>query len=394
MNPPANLLPGNTLHRLMFRDITRIFILCTSFLSTLVILGQGMKMRKLIVGLRPEGTEFFLLLFYMSPMFMLMIIPFSCMLSIFLTVLRMNEDRELVALKAGGISILQLLPVPLIFSALCCLAGLGISMHGIPWGSERFRDSLLQLAGQKAELNLTPGVFNQDINGLTMFTREFDQETKKMRQVMVEDASRGPGSRFTILAPTGILETDRKRGELVFHLRDGRIYRLEHNTVSILNFEDYIIRISLDKLLRNIELGNAAPREMSWKELIRNKSAIDKNAMDWQDRKLLVEIQKRFSMPISSLALGLFALPLAAGFEGSRRQISVGIALAAFMLYYFIYSLGITMGEVGYLHPVPAVWLPSLFFLALALGGLRLVNYEKTLNVRGCLARLRFRRRR
>jgi lipopolysaccharide export system permease protein len=333
-------------------------------------------MRSLLVGLNLGIGEFLMALFYMSPLFMLMVIPLSCMLSVFLTILRMSSDRELIALKSSGVSVFQLLPAPMWFAVICYAATMWISLFGIAWGTDHFRTTVLQMARDKAQLNLQPGVFNQDISGFTMFARQVDPRTNEMRQVIVEDTSTSDGTRITILAPTGIVVTDNKMGELVFSLNNGRMYKLNKDNVNILDFDEYNIRISLERLFSGIHLGEIRPKEMSLEELLRIMSEQNPDTLRRFDRKVQIEVQKRLALPISCLVLALFAIPMAVSFEGVRQQFGVVMVLLAFLAYYSMYSLGITLSESGRLHPVAAVWTPNIFFLIAGIGGLILASRE------------------
>lgn len=388
-----NFLPFNTLHRHLFGEILRTFILCVCFLLALILLGRGVQMRELMVGLSLNVGEFLLILMFMSPMFLLMIIPLACMISVFLTVLRMSGDRELVALRAGGVSIMQLLPAPMWFAGLCCAATLAISLYGIAWGSDNFRTTVMHLAREKAQVNLQPGVFNQDISGLTMFARQVDPVTKEMRQVIVEDAGGEQGSRVTILAPNGRITTDNMNGELVFTLKNGKIYKLDKGTVSVLNFNDYYIRLSLEKLFKNVELGTIKPKEMSFDGLLLAREAIGDMPDGRSERKILIEIQKRFSFPVASLVLTLFAIPLAAGFQDAKRQTGLILALGSFLLYYSLYSLGLSLSESGRVPPEIAIWAPNLVFLAGGIAGIIMASREGSLELASRLKRIRKRDR-
>lgn len=385
-------MPFNNLQRYMLGEITRTFILCVAFLLALILLGRGVQMRELMVGLSLSIGEFLLVIMYMSPMFLLMVIPLSCMLSVFLTTMRMSGDRELVALRAGGVSVVQLLPAPMWFAAACCAATLAISLYGIDWGSDNFRTTVLHLAREKAQLNLQPGVFNRDISGLTMFARQVDPKTKEMKQVIVEDSNVGDGSRLTILAPTGRIDTDNQKGELVFNLYDGRIYKLDAGTVSVLNFGEYNIRIDLEKIFKNVPLGEVKPKEMSWAALLAARDNMAGNPGSRDERKILIEIQKRVSFPVASLVLALFAVPLAAGFQDAKRQTGLVLALAAFLFYYSIYSFGITMAESGRIPPALAIWAPNIIFLLFGIGGMILASREGSLELIPRLQRVLARR--
>ena len=53
--------------------------------------------------------------------------------------------------------------------------------------------------------------------------------------------------RLTILAPQGNLGVDYTLGELLFLLKDGRIYTERDNTVTTIGFEEYVVRLKLSE---------------------------------------------------------------------------------------------------------------------------------------------------
>ncbi|MDL2207719.1 LptF/LptG family permease [Desulfovibrio sp. OttesenSCG-928-F20] len=370
------------LHRCILRELTLTFIMCVSLLLALILISRGLLMRDLFLGLDFSGVDIALLFFYMVPMFMIMVLPISCMISVFLTFLRMSADRELVALKVGGVSIYQMLRSPALFSFLCMCLALFISMHAIAWGMSSFRSTILHIANTKARLVVQPGVFNKDIFGLTFFARQVDPASGRLQQIIFEDETQDNEARLTVLAPEGDIVTDNARGALDFHLRDGRIYRVDKTgNISILEFEEYKVSLDLTQLFSGVDLGDLKPKEMSWDIL---KSMSGGNMPDKRlQRKVAVEIQKRWSLPVACLVLGVFALPLACAFEGVRRQLGVILALLMFLLYYAVFSLGLTLGESGRLHPVPSLWFSNLLFALAAIVGLHLAFRERVPSVIG-----------
>ncbi|MDL2314339.1 LPS export ABC transporter permease LptF [Desulfovibrio sp. OttesenSCG-928-C14] len=371
-----NILPINTLHRRLWAEMAHNFILCAVFLLAIVLIGRGVQMRQLLASLNLSVLEFLAILTYMSPVFLLIVIPLSCMLSIFLTLIRMSADRELIALKAGGVSVLQLLPSPLSFAAICALLTLLLSLFGISWGIESFRTSILYLARNKAQVTIQPGIFNQDIDGMTLFARQVDQNSGEMRQIIFEDRTQGKNQRLTIIAPIGRIETDESRREIVFNLFHGRVYRLGQEEASVVNFGNYKVRLSLDKLFAEDPLKEVRPKEMAWHELRELAANPPPDEGGRFYNKVLVELQKRWSLPMACLILGLFAVPLACSFESTRKQLGLVLALLTFLTYYSLYSAGITLGEAGRLHPVVAMWLPNVIFLVAGIAGLALTQRE------------------
>ena len=397
-----NFLPFNTLHRRTMLEMTHTFMISSVFLLALVLLGRGVQMRQLFASLNMSVLDFALLLVYLAPSFLMIVVPFSCMLSIFMTLMRMSSDRELVALKAGGVSILQILPGPLWFVSICFTVTLALSLFGISWGTAEFRSTILHLANTKAQLNLQPGIFNQDIEGVTLFAHQIDPETGELKQVIIEDKSGSQGgmggrsSVMTILAPRAEIVTDEDNGDMVFRFWNGKSYIVRGNgSSSVANYRYFEHRISLSQILSGFSLDALKPRDMSWKELKRLRQDIPN--FEGEDPKLanrvLIELQKRWSLPMACLVLGLFAVPLACSFENTRRQMGVVLALLTFLTYYSLYSAGITLGESGRLGPVTAMWLPNVIFFVLAVAGLALTSREGAPNFSVLISALRPRRR-
>ncbi len=339
-----------------------------------------LQLRELFLGLELGLFDIATLFVYLSPFFLTLLIPIACMLSVFLTFLRMSTDRELVALKAGGLSLFQLLPAPIVFCTICSLLNLYISLVGVAWGMGNFRHTIMEIANTRAKLVLQPGVFNQTIPGITIFSRTVESGTGELGNILIEDTSRDSTS-VLVLAPSGTVQSDEEHGELIFMLRDGKIYRQQKETVSILDFKEYTIRIDLEKIFKGFTLGKVKPKEMSWQELRSitpaHPAVQDANFL----RKVKVELQKRWVLPVASFVLGLFALPLACAFQGLERQYGVLLALGMFFVYYTLLSVGLSAGESGTLPPSIGLWIPNLFFLLVGLVWLDRVERERSLNI-------------
>jgi len=350
-------------------------------------------MRNLFLGLDLSALDAVMLFFYMVPMFMLIVVPFSCMLTVFLTFLRMSTDRELVALRAGGVSLYQLLPAPLIFCTLCGLMTLMVSLYGISWGMDNFRSTVVDIANTRARVVVQPGVFNKDIFGLTLFARQVDPDTQEMRSVIFEDRTREDKNSMTILAERGTITAEPGTGSLLFKLRNGHIYRADGVQFGILDFDEYEIRLDLSKVFSGVDIGDIRPKEMSWQQLQQAPFA-EKTPSQRFLLKVAVESQKRWALPAACVVLGLFAMPLACMFEGVRRQMGVVLSLVMFLVYYSVFSLGISISESGKIAPVLGLWIPNLLFTVAGIAGLVLTVREQVPTVQAVLRGIPFIRKR
>jgi len=383
------------LHREIFRELLSLFGLCLGSLLALILIGRILQLRELFLGLEVGLVDMAMLFVYLGPFFLLLIVPIACMLSVFLTFLRMSTDRELVALKAGGLSLYQMLPAPVLFCILCTLFNLFISFYGLSWGMGHFRSTIIDIAQTRARIVMQPGVFNQSIPGITVYARQVDNASGRMEEVMVEDRSRGKAG-ITIIAPEGRLETDKVHGDILVRLNNGKVYRQQEGGVSVLSFNEYVVRLDLNKLFKGFDLGEVKPKEMSWESLgllMTGSGDIGENSAYML--KVAVEMQKRIALPFACIVLGLFAMPLACAFEGLERQMGVVLALLNFLVYYSLLSVGLTVGESGMAPPAAVIWLPNLLFMILGGWGLRRAARERSLNVVSMLRHipLRWRRR-
>src|SRR6056297_3498957 len=142
------------LQRQIFKETGTLFAICVAGFLSLILIGRMLQMRELFMSQGLNLLDLGRLFVYLSPLFLLLILPVACMLSQFLTFLRMGSDREITALKAGGIGISSCLQGPVLFCSLISLLTLGVSLYGVSWGSSNFRTTLLDLARTKAELVL------------------------------------------------------------------------------------------------------------------------------------------------------------------------------------------------------------------------------------------------
>ena len=192
------------------------------------------------------------------------------------------------------------------------------------------------------------------------------------------------------------MATDHDRGEIVFLLENGRIYRQEDEGVGVLGFDHYAVRMELGKLMRGYDIGEVKPKEMTWDKLNKLSAAPDTAEEHGGNfaRKIEVERHKRMSLPWACLVLGLFAVPLSNVFQGLSRQWGLVLAMGFFMLYYTLLSIGLTMGEAGTLPPYIGLWLPNAFFLAAGIFGMRLAVSERSIDMVSRIRHLDFFRRR
>lgn len=367
------------LQRELFKEMSMVAGICLGAFLSLILLGRLLQLRELFLGQGVGLLDLAKLFVYLSPFFLILLVPAACMLGLFLTLLRMGADRELISLRAGGLSVWQLLPAPLVL----CLAGTGltlwVSLSGISWGMDHFRQTVVDLARSKTTINVQPGVFNTNFPNLTFYAKQADPVSGELRDVFVRDSSRSKAI-STIVAPRGRIASDAEVGQVYVLLEDGHVYREDKNEFSVVSFGEYVLSLDMTKLLGGARIESKSPKEMSWAELSRLANSPESRARENLYQRVLIERHKRFALPVACLVLGLFSLPLALFFQGLNRQYGLVVSLGAFFIYYVLLTAGMSLAEGGKLTPALALWTPNALFFLVGSWGLWAAGKERELN--------------
>ena len=360
------------------RELIVIGCMCLAVFVVLLLMGKMLRLRHLLVSMDLSLLDIGALFFYLTPFFLMLLIPVAVMISTFLTFQRMSGDRELMALRAGGISLSQILPAPCFFLLLCAGLTLFVSLFGVSWGMDRFQHTLLDLAQNKAQLSLRPGVFNSDFPGLVVYARNVDRESGEMKDIFIHDTTQAKQG-VNIVAPSGQVATDHDQGKIYFLLTKGRIYRLAEESMEVLSFSSYRVSLDLRRLLQDVDVDRDEPRYMSWSELSRIATQPEKWAEKGPEfhRTVQVERHKRWALALACIVLGLVALPLGWILDELKRQYGAILIVGVFFAYYAVFSLGIGLGQLGLLLPAIGVWSPNVLFLGLAAALFRHALHER-----------------
>lgn len=367
------------IHRQILKEHISLFLLIGSCLLGLILVGRMLQLREMLLSQNLGALDILRLFVYLSPAFMLLLTPIACMLSVFLTFLRMAADRELTALKASGVSLYQLLPAPFVFCSLCTLFSLYVALFGVSWGMEQFKLSLMEFARTKTKLSLQAGVFNQEFPGLTIYAQQVDLDSGDIRFVFVQDKT-SKGFTTTVVAPEGSVTTDSAKEQIRVEFKNGKIFRREGEKLDVLHFGTYQVRLPLGNMLRKMGFERISPKELSFERLL-EFDRDEKLMMDTFDqdraRKVKVEIQKRLALPLACLVLGLFSVPIACVFRALKQQHGLVLALGVFLVYFSMLSVAESMGESRVIPPAIGIWIPNMLFASLGFVFLRQAVRER-----------------
>lgn len=351
---------GMIIQRYIFKELLPPFGISVAFFTFVFVMTQLPTITNYIVAYQIGVLSVGLLLIYTMPFFFQFIIPMSIMISVLLTFLRMSGDMEIVALKAGGVSVYRLLPPVLVFGLIGALLTAFMAVYGLPTGRKATRQLIYDVATAHVDLGLKPRQFIDAYQDVMLYIHEVDPATKTLKHIFIEDR-RSEGMTSAVVAPRGRLFFDADQMVANLRLYDGTIHQvnLAEGRVNDLSFSTYDIRLDVAQAPGPpVHQRPLHVEEMTMAQI--RQTLLSATEKDSRYYKALLEWHKKFSLPGACLALALLGLPLGARARSAKRAYGIGLGLGFFLLYYIMLSLGWVFGEAGVYPPLIGMWVPNI----------------------------------
>ena len=390
------------IQRYLFTEILGFFFLSLLTFTGWLLTIKMLKLAGLIINKGVGFLDIATVFAAIVPSFLEIAIPLATLLGVLLAVSRLSGDSELVVLKASGVSLKAFLKPTIIFAILAALFTFLSSAYIRPYGNRVLSNTLLEIAKVKTTSGLTQGVFNK-LGPLTVYSDNIDDQTGELQKVLIDD-TRIEGERKIIVARRGQIASDPVNERLLLFLYEGAIHEHQQNRYSVTKFDTNQISLDPDELFANqSKATDRKTREMYPDEL---RTSIDYwnskqlagikeettaptspdekpkvRSVKKELRKFRLELGREFSMPFACLVLALAALPL--GVQPPRLQKAWGVtlalitALAMFVIYYGLLSVGIALSQSGKLPTFWALWLPNIVTFLFAALFIRQIATER-----------------
>ena len=86
-----------------------------------------------------------------------------------------------------------------------------------------------------------------------------------------------------------------------------------------------------------------------------------------RSHKFMVEYHKKLAIPVACLVFALLGIPMAIRSRRSGKDVSIGLALGVYLIYYVCLLGGEKLSDRGMLHPMPAMWAGNALLLAVGI---------------------------
>ncbi len=348
------------------------------FVFTFILLLQAFfKSARLIISSGVEATAVGKLLLLSLPWIVVMTIPMALLFSILIAIGRLSSDSELVALRAGGVSLFSLYRPIVVLSVLLTGLSMYLMIKVLPVGNHALQQLQIEILAQSLTEEVKPRIPHTGWQNKVLYVFESPAGESRWKGVFLGDAI--PTQKSEVFVADWGRAHPGANGEVMLSLENAYIHRVDFMNPG---GQDVIAHQEMD--IKLATLPQMSPRsvkrglrELSFGELRSRMS--DPDYPEVVHNMAAVELHKKFSLPAACIVFGLLALPL--GFNNSRGGRSAGfaISLGVFLIYYVLLSSGEDLARKGSVTPWIAVWFPNLALLVLGLFLLARRNRDKSL---------------
>jgi len=292
--------------------------------------------------------------FFQMPLFLQWSFPIAGLIASVFTIHGMTTHREVVAAKAGGVSFHRLVAPLVVLGFLLTGVALGLT-ELIPRGN---RISAQILRDEDPRRRFRNDFVYQSESGLTWQISRLVVGDDRMSGILIEHPPTEESPGLHVLAETATWDSISgwtfERGYLRTLASDSSEYSVEFERMRMAGIVE-----RPDELLETPR----EPDEMTYKEIDRLAGIIERTGGNTSE--LLVKREQKLSIPVATLVVLLFGIPLATSSKRGGAAFGIGLSLGTVILYLLMLKVSAALGEAGTLQPLAAAWIPNgLFFVS------------------------------
>lgn len=289
------------INKYILRQMLFGFILMTSGLLAIVWLSQSLRLFEILLNSKVSILLFVRLTFALVPSYLSIISPIALFAVTLFTYNRLIADRELVIMRAAGMSPLQLAKPVILIGTIFTLLGFYISLVLVPAAVTDFREMRWKIQHDVSHLLIQEGEFNDVSKGVTVYIRAKNGDGT-LDGIILND-QHSPNAKITLLAEKGKIVYRDGAPQISMTNGSRQEKALKTNRFSILYFDTYEMDFFSSKEKKAERYKNYGERTM--RELLTTPESALPNKKFYH--RFRVEAFKRLSLPFFNLSLMLIA---------------------------------------------------------------------------------------
>ncbi|MEA3467078.1 MAG: LptF/LptG family permease [Thermodesulfobacteriota bacterium] len=329
-----------------------------------------------VLELEISFVDFVRLLLYLFPNMFLYSIPMAAMMGVIISFTRLSSDAEILAFKANGVSLYQMIPPVLLVAASIALLTGYFSTNLIPKSEIAMKQLMFQVAKEKIDKGIKEHQFTEALGDLVVYVDTIDKDSGEWTNVWVSDM-RGQVNPIITMAQSGIMTAKVDTMMVTITLKNGSLHRPDNDRSQIISFDQYTINIPLQTptIMDGEDVTKRSSAAMTMAQLQAAATELGRDTR--KGRKRLTRFHKRLVLPMGCFILSLLGMPLGLQAGPGKKAVGITLGLAFFILYYILFTLGKGVAEDTGVPVIVAMWVPNIIFLLFTLFFIRQAANER-----------------
>ncbi|MCL2626166.1 MAG: LptF/LptG family permease [Cystobacterineae bacterium] len=310
--------------------------------------------------------------FFVLPQFFIQAIPIAFLLALLLGIGRMNEDREIRAMQALGLSPMRASWGVIGFGLVLSLLLTGALAYALPWSTRNLWHVTSELLKRNLRGDIKSGVFYDQLTRYVLFVGEVDRQNWK--RLWLYD-TREEDSLGLLNAKEGRLELPEGEEAIWLHLKEGEIHDIHNDSAAVAypwaRFEEGRLRLELGRgYFQRNSLGRAMD-EYTLGDLQRFSKEAGERGDERGALRFHVAWHWRLAQGLAPLVFSILGLAIALKYLKGNKAMGGLMTLVAYVAYYILARVGVSMAEEGLWAAAFGAQLANVVFLAVGLVGWR-----------------------
>jgi lipopolysaccharide export system permease protein len=337
-----------------------------SFSSIALVIGSLFELVRLITDAGLGVFTAMQIFALQLPQFMMYAFPMSVLLGTLISYSRLSSDGEITALRSSGVSPFRLVVPALVLSLFVSGMTFVFSEVLVPSANWQAKTILRSALKQENPQFKSKDIFYQQYGEViqpdgtkeqslirSFYARRFDG--RKMQGLTILDFSQGTIQQV-LSAESAVWVPDLN----VWNLENGTTYLIGNDGSyrNILRFDRQQLRLPRAPLDFANEKRNSA--EMNISELGNYIELVRASGNFKEVKKLEVSLQQKYAIPFICVVFALVGSTL--GMRPQRTSAARGFGLSILIIfgYYLLLFICGALGQVEFLTPIMAAWLPNI----------------------------------
>jgi lipopolysaccharide export system permease protein len=340
-----------------------------AFSSVILAIGSLFELIRLITDSGLSVLIALQIFGYQVPGFMVYSFPMSMLLATLLSYSRMSGDGETTALRSCGVSAYRLVAPALVLSLFVTGMTYVFNEAIVPAANWQSRSTLRAALNEESlqfkrqdivyqqygDVELENGTIKQGLIR-SFYARSFDGQ--EMRGLTVLDFSQGKVQQI-LAAESAVWLPDQN----VWRFNNGTTYLIgsDGNYRSILRFQEQ--NLQLPRAPLDLAQEQRSTEEMNITDIRRNIDLLKTSGNTKEIRKLEVRLEQKYALPFICVVFAIVGASL--GMRPQRTGAALGFGLSVLIIfgYYLLLFICGALGQVEFLSPIAAAWMPNLIGL-------------------------------